>query len=951
MTSVRDYGRDVKPSPKKGRKKFLIRLNVTALIIIGVLCLLIILLLSTGGTEPDGGMTVVGNQFFDSNTCYYLRGSLSGDEHKYLVELMENLDMDKESTENSFEQILLEPIRQDERDIKQYFFYKADDDTIFTFVKSKKKEAQAKPGRVEIKILESENPGRFWAIYHLEKKKVENSDGFLYSLKYLKGKYNNENGRTRSYKCLSMDKADKDIEDILTTFVDGLQEAFYRNPRDAVNNGPTLKILFTLLQNGSRNRFRTKELTLFLAPRRRHFNTFEIDGSRRSEFENDLERVFNDLFSDEYSVGESQRLLEIYGGSKIISKNSQLDSFSGKLKTVLIDNKEYYTFQAWKNLFESKGFDVKFVELLEHNEHRLTQLKSMKDTTIPQENVLETIIITLLLLFIGISLFYLRKILGTRLKEGKKETPDETAEASQPMIDTAPADMKQDDTTGKSAVEEPGAEDSQKVDYEQNIRQEEEYTISPAVQYQTIEKKRRKLKEIGTSLDYLLLEVIRSEIHAPDRRAIEELRAASKISNYVLANKNINQEFFDSKIGEMLENFRKFRGNSNKPFLNTDFDEIEAKLNSLRNEKSPKEKSTGDATPEPILKGTNDTKHVLTAIQQDLAQDRTKFTKLLLSLNEKFKEVAQAAKAPLENKEMLSELRNRVDRISNDMRIEHKFYQMMSYVNKETNLTVKRSNVLEVIQKVSDEPRISKEYRLCAVNLHDELSGLEDEYQDKWFWKLLVECFFSRLKENIDFFGIRNDSGKTIYDRYFGTEISLRKIEHKHIRRIVAQLHWIQIWDGLIRMSDFFNAYFDDEMADIKYALGYYSQKIKKILLELGYKVEEMRHLAAISSEFRKNKSFEQADQSYIENTILKNLTSTGNKQLREAVKNIPAHYEQVVYVERLGLIDKLSEPPVQITNLRFGAYKKEILQAYVSSQSGMGSQKKVVNKKKESKR
>jgi hypothetical protein len=849
-----------------------------------VLGLLVAFLLSTGSTDSEKGMAVAEIKFFDSHTCYYLRGSLVGNELGHLVTLMKSLDMDKESIENGFEKIDLASKNHSERDIKQYFFYKADDDTIFTFVKSKKTEAQATPGRIEIKILEGENPQKYWAIYHLEKRITEGTTGeFSYTIKYLNGKYDYKTGKTRPYKSLFVNETSRNLDDIIKALIDGIQETINRNPLDAKKNGEILAFKFTPME---KEYPKLKERTLFFAlisditwMGKNSIDTFKINDIRRTILEHELKGVFNDLFSQE---GDIQSPMTVFkNADRITSYEYVLDLPVKKLEKVL-DYGDYDAYHDWKKQFSANVENIKFENLTKYIEERLRRLPIEK-RLLQKSSDNGTVVIVVFTLLLVLTLYFMLRYHRGKLKR------EQVFRVAKKVNTITPITIKRGDENdvGSKEIEMTPMEcEKENALYiAPEVKDEEE----PHVKIRDFHRDQNKE---GPELPPILPEIDKEELKSP---------------------------CFNTGLEEKQE---------------TELDKF-ARL------KLSEKDNVVVTIPDTVTNAITKIEGTLSDMQISIEGDLDQYSKKLDVLVHEFDA----------NRQLLMNVANDSKIISESFRYEARFNRLLYFLNTETNLKLERRNCIEIIDKVAGEPRISKDYRLCAVNLHDEISGLEEEYQDKWFWKLLIECFFNRLKENITFFDIRNDSGKTIYDRYFGTEIPLREIEHKHIKKIVANLHWQQIWDGLIRMSDFFNAYFDDEMADIKYALGYYSQKIKKTFLELGYKVEEMRHLTAISSEFRKKRNFEQIDKSYIENIILKNLIATGNKQLHEAVKNMPVDHEQVIYVERLGLTDKLSDPPVQITNLRFGAYKKEILQAYFSSQSKKGSHKKnVAIKKKESK-
>ncbi|UCH95814.1 MAG: hypothetical protein JSV88_02925, partial [Candidatus Aminicenantes bacterium] len=97
--------------------------------------------------------------FFESDTVYYVKSALEKDIRKDLVGFLKTLTIKgAESEENTPGQNLINKIsKSQETDPPQYFFYKADEQTIYTFIKSRKKKKRA-PERITISILEGNNP-------------------------------------------------------------------------------------------------------------------------------------------------------------------------------------------------------------------------------------------------------------------------------------------------------------------------------------------------------------------------------------------------------------------------------------------------------------------------------------------------------------------------------------------------------------------------------------------------------------------------------------------------------------------------------------------------------------------------------------------------------------------------------------------------------------------------
>ncbi len=283
--------------------------------------------------------------------------------------------------------------------------------------------------------------------------------------------------------------------------------------------------------------------------------------------------------------------------------------------------------------------------------------------------------------------------------------------------------------------------------------------------------------------------------------------------------------------------------------------------------------------------------------------------------------------------EKIGKFEEKIDKINTELKNADNVFQSLALINKQSGFEVEvnRSNIDIIFKKVNGEISLSKKYRRFAIDLYDELSDLKFNYQKYWFWDLIELNFLAKLRSMMPLFKISID-GKSIYDHYLKDDVPLRLIDKKHIKRVVENYHWIQIWDGVIRMNDFFNAYFDDDKADIKSILIYFSQKIKVFLNDQGYSIEEIKPFSVISDELIKNKKIGQKDKSDFVETTLKNLIETQNIRFKKVVETMNNDCERIFYVEQLKLTDILTNPQIEIGNNFIISYKKGTLKTHLDS-------------------
>jgi hypothetical protein len=958
---------------------------------VGLLVIILVILLLFSSTKTNSDTVDIGpkpgDPFFESPAVYYLKAAGSNQVFPSVIHLMKTLKMDdKEAAETEFKKLNLNESKGNQ-DNKQYFFYKASDQVVHTFAISfKARDVEPKPIRVKIKILEGENPNKFLAIYLLEKKQdINNSDVFLYTIDYLEGKYDYRSKRSISYKYLEKKISDGSPDEIIGSLAYAIQETINKNPRETAKNGPNLIFIMNLLGDNDQEIGTPLYISFPLVNRSEGLNifnkTYVIKDARKASLENELKSKLIKLFSTIENRDEVRRQIEIFKNNESISDSSYWlqDKTAGRIKAAIFDfDIRSDSFRDWKKAFDSKGTGVPLIDMKTYIEERLSQKKAQQNEGHKSPSYVRKMIY----IAIGIGIMVLLGIyfwLGHKLKKPFIHEIIEQQGLLEPLYSAEkcyPADLESEKVASTVRSIEVDSRPILAKDKKDDTADQKSPGVSKQVdieKYPSIEEIKEKLKKIGKLVNKLKIDLYSQSSAVIATELQDNFRCAESTITEMLDANTIDSEFLISGVRKIRENLKNIEKDRIMVFFTDELKNIETGLIYLEKYGLPKQVEWGKkgdffVIPLPSTYLTAKEQHIIKtkADIQPFEKDSNETLRILKGL-EKFwgnlqkslfrgKEeteivafVADTLKTPAENKTLiagnrdllneikgtLSQLGDTVNHIAKESQNEAIFYRMLQYINRDTDLKVNekdKNNVVEIIDKVSNESIPSKKYRACAVGLYKESLELEEKYNQKWFWKLLDDSFLGRLKEDGGFFAINNGSGKTIYDRYLGKEIPLREIKAEHIKKILESNHWTKIWDGVIRMSDFFNAYFDNDMDDIKFALGNYSQKMKKILIELGYSIEERIPLSLISTEYRKKKDFELIDKTYIEKFVLKELKESENKQFKEAMLNIPYGEERVIYVDRLGLTDKFVEPNIAITKLRFAAYNQGILQARFSS-------------------
>jgi hypothetical protein len=960
---------------RKNHRGLLKTLNITAGLIIAFLGVLLVYLMTQ--PEPEINRKSPPNpqeRFFKKGIVYYLNANLmmDGDQQDkpfdLMVEKIKNLNMEKQAVDNAFNKLKLDRLALNKKDSAQNFFYKVDEDTLYTFILYPAAEPKNKPQavKIEIKITGGDDSTIMWGIYHLDREPVGgNAAKFMYTLKYIKGKYNKRNHQgSRSYMYLDINKTDQDINIILEELAKGIQKTINDNPIMASMNKDELIISFLdLSENKNQQDANPFESPVYLTKAKKttwkgnRIDTFEMTDERRDLIKNDLKTSLEGIFSRiKHNEDDTQKNIEIYMNEHHTSKYSIADIDIAMRVFALLSDNGAKSYVNWKSKFYSKEGGVEFKDLVSYKEERLKMFLqpngNSKKGNKPGVNATVVIILLVLILY-GVMRYLLyrdsqglvkteRVTSGEGGREESAQTSPKQVSMQTPVINSHETEsviennaMETNLDTEELMEMETGIDEFEKKAFQEENEDDTSRQDKPG-QYELFKAKIKKLSEIETSLYKLRLKALGDSMAIPYIET-DKLKVVENILKKVTGSIEVDQGALDSKLNEVLETLKEFRGNIDADYLDEDLDKLEIELSELKGDDiHGREKAK--------IKPYSGGEHNFTIKERSEILENLKDLKTLKKfLNKIIGKIARSKKdeetivdyiarivtAPIETKKDVSTLKDKVEEISRQNKA--LLFKLISYIKKRTGIDIDEDNASDVIDKIDDEFTLSEEYRYIAEKLHNDMTGFERKYGNQWFWKLLSDSFLDKLKDNIEFFAI-NKKGETIYDLILGEETPLREIDNSHLKILIGEHHWAQIWDGVIRMDDFFNTYFDDDMKGIKTNLAYYSHKIREMLTQLGYKIKKYKPLDVISSDYRKTEEFEKIDKSYIENSILKNLIITDNKQLRNAVENIPAGYERIIFVERLGLTDEWTENSETVTNLRFGAYNQGVLLAHFSS-------------------
>lgn len=976
------YNNSKNETNRKRRIRFWSLLSLGTLIVFTIYLAFFFSLISsnsTPSTPVSKTNTTDNNQkldFFESNTIYYLKMKSGTHRLEQAVDLLTQSDMthDKALELISGWGLMLSTYETQEYD--QYFYNKIKSDEVDTFVITRAaSKSKPEPIVIRIKIIEGKSPTNFFAEYKLSKTFTENQEEkFLYSIKTEYSKYKESDENTRFYKVLEINESSGNLDRLLEIFAAGVKKAIKSNPTDAKKNGSKLKFLFKPSNTDIKFDPSILELELPLIKYERVIHSketysYHITKDRKQILKDQSKLQLNRILSiieNKRKQDDTNRQIEIFKGKELVSNNHvNLNTTSSRLKSILSDN-SFDSFGDWDKKFSSKTVGASLVDLKNYIDKKI---ELSDNSTINADNPnynsvahkrREIRIRGFIIFILGLIclIFFYQGVRARKKKPGLLiffvELWKKLKHNQEPTASTGAT------TSFKKVFKKTNGTDASK---------EEKFNLKPL----TITEMREKLIKLRTDLQHIKSSANDDSI--PIRKdVVDELTEADKKIGALIHIENHTKPNIYMLMGEIRKRLEDFRRKCDHKMIHDGVKEIETRLDQLKNidtssrislkdttitqdtivKNTPKVSTTTGSLPDPlVVRGWEFIKRVLGKFfEKDVPEEQVEHLainllkspekiKTLITENKKLIEVNQALitannKLTENSQKVLKKMADKFEKMAQDSRNESKLYLLISLLNQKTTFSVSKSNIGIITKKLINEQKISRKYRLCAIALFDNLEELKVKYIEEWFWEMLEESFLGKLRNQIEYFKAGGKDARTIYDRILKNDLPLRNIEAAHIRKIIEISHWGQIWDGLIRMSDFFNAYFEDDMEDIKYTLGHHEHQTKRVLNELGFAIEEMKPLTLIPHDYDKVKNPTPINKAYIEGIVLRNLFQMGCKKLIDAALNTPPDQDRVIYVERLGLIDKQTGGlDRRILDLRLGAYNKGVLLAHFSSSGG----------------
>jgi hypothetical protein len=963
MAVQKNYDQKEEQLRKKRRVRQGIKYSINAIILLVVFIMLIKILAILSGptnknsTENSTSLSMTQEPFFDSQTLYYLNNkeNIGDNQFAAIIHALKTLKKDKQMADNEIKKLDLTEGGVNKEAKNQYFFYKGNDNIIYSYVlPPKEKPILPKETTIKITLLGGGATSELWGLYHLRERMDSISNGEIeitYTIEYIRGKY-------RSNTAYFIKSSSPNFAECLENLGDSIQKTINNNPNDTARNGHEITLsLVPASTTGNQEKIQ-RDLPFSLDATGK---TVTVDGEEKAKYrmEDILKKEIVSALSPKIAPlfeqirGKLKTPITpiIYKDTAPLEKKDKLTGIGERINR-FVTRKNFNSFKEWKSNY--KGVGIEFVLLENYNKVQLSEIQKaaiegLSKVKKKKITIALSTIALLLSLFIVLNLFIFRResqIKPTSNKQGSSYENKDNSNITK--LQTTP-------TNPHTAPGETTTETVDKKEESVTSGNQEKPDSTNTRQNDSSNEMMEKLKEIKESL-YEVKSKMSEDSLAVGLENLDKLRVAENEIGLLIKNPEIEKDDLHPKVNGIVGNLKDFKKKNKKTYLNHELEDIITRLEQITTSEQPSQK------PIPPLQFAPKGSHDRDTIQkiEDLKTISTNNQKTLQTLSELVKGVKEkflhfvetissaqpgkqeekieleqyiikALNAPIENQTILSQIKQKIENIDKEMNNRDKMIQMLLFINDETHLKLNPSTASNILSKINREEKLSKSYRKIAIALHDELDKMPDKYKQEWFWQLLQKSFLERLNNNIEYFKVTK-SGETIYDKYLGQELPLRSIENKHIKKLVTQHHWAQIWDGVIRMSDFFNAYFGDEKSDIKTTMAFYSQKIKTLLGELGYSIDNIKPLTLISGELEKKRNLEYIDKSNFEEVVLKKLIDTGNKKFRKAVENSPVGYERIMYIDRLGLTDKHEEPPVVITTPKVVAYHQGILQSHIAS-------------------
>lgn len=226
---------------------------------------------------------------------------------------------------------------------------------------------------------------------------------------------------------------------------------------------------------------------------------------------------------------------------------------------------------------------------------------------------------------------------------------------------------------------------------------------------------------------------------------------------------------------------------------------------------------------------------------------------------------------------------------------------LIEYVNNTLFLHVSQEDVMDVLNRIRDEPSFSQEYRKLALSLLADLLHLRKDYDREWFWYYLAPVC-RELKNSISL--LYNEKGGNIYSSHnLDDEVLLASIKKEDLRQIINRQHWPQVWHPLLNWSRFLKAYFPGPLDDVWQVLEYNANKIVRFMEnQLNYRVDHFRPLELVSADITGHDGVREARESMIFYRQLKEHVDKSEtlKTMKEKLRNTPGK-KLVAFVDQLG--------------------------------------------------
>lgn len=170
--------------------------------------------------------------------------------------------------------------------------------------------------------------------------------------------------------------------------------------------------------------------------------------------------------------------------------------------------------------------------------------------------------------------------------------------------------------------------------------------------------------------------------------------------------------------------------------------------------------------------------------------------------------------------------------------------------NNELKLNLTEKNSFAILRKLQGEIIESIEYRNYAINLLKDFRLVEKNHTEQWYWKLLkpVRDGLEAHKE-----ALFRHKGQTIYDgvyNYNANTPETAPITKDHLKIVINEQHWGQIWEPLIKACQFFEVYSRDEYLEVLQLLGMSAKKIMNLLEKhLNYRIDRYLPLQQVPTQ------------------------------------------------------------------------------------------------------